>query len=161
MSILDEIRNRATQPTVSPRQDSLASQAQETFSDAQMEIAAPNHQDLPSASAHTEVNSVTPENQPVSELKQLEDQLTSFPEIASRVPIRLEAEIKEQIDTLCNQEKVTVETLLEAFYTTCKDKDSVMRQVLKEAKKRLQSRKTAGNIRSSITRLKNITKASK
>ena len=159
MSILDEIRNRATQPTVSPRQDSLTSQAQETFSDAQMEIAGPDHQDLPSASAHIEANSVTPENQPVSELKQLEDQLTSFPEIASRVPIRLEAEIKEQIDTLCNQEKVTVETLLEAFYTTCKDKDSVMRQVLKEAKKRLQSRKTAGNIRSSITRLKNITKA--
>jgi hypothetical protein len=33
-----------------------------------------------------------------------------------------------------------------------------MEQVLKEAKKRLKTRKEAGNIRSSITRLTNLTK---
>jgi hypothetical protein len=51
----------------------------------------------------------------------------------------------------------TIETLLEAFYITCKDKDSMMRQVVKEAKKRLKSRKDAGNIRSSLTKLNNLT----
>lgn len=160
MSILDEIRNRATQPTVPPRQDSLVSQTQNTPSNAQTEVASTDSHDQ-STSAQMEITTLTPENQPVSELKRIEKELATFPEIAPRVPIRLEVEIKQDIDTLCNQEKVTIETLLEAFYITCKDRDSLMRQVLKEAKKRLQSRKAAGNIRSSITRLKNITKIDK
>lgn len=93
-----------------------------------------------------------------SELKSLEEQLASFPQIAPRVPVRLEVEIKEELEALCSREKITVETLMEAFYVTCKDKDTVMRQVFKEAKKRLASRKAAGNIRSSLTRLSNLTK---
>ncbi len=55
------------------------------------------------------------------------------------------------------QEKITIETLLEALYLTCANKDTLMRQVTKEARRRLNSRKSAGNIRSSITRLENIT----
>ena len=94
----------------------------------------------------------------ISELTLLEEQLANFPEIAPRVPVRLEVAIKQELDELCNIEKITVETLLEAFYVTCQDKDTVMKQVLKEAKKRLKSRKEAGNIRSSITRLANLAK---
>jgi hypothetical protein len=91
-----------------------------------------------------------------SELQRLQQQLASYPEIASRVPVRLEAPLKESLDELCSTEKITIETLLEAFYVTCKDKDTVMRQVIKEAKKRLKHRKEAGNIRSSITRLTHL-----
>lgn len=160
MSILDEIRNRATQPTVTPRQDSLASGVQDTSTNTQTDATAINLQNQP-ISATSDTATTTAQNQPISELKQLEDELAGFPEIAPRVPIRMEVEIKQDIDTLCNQEKVTIETLLEAFYTTCKDKDTVMRQVLEEAKKRVQSRKAAGNLRSSITRFKNITKTQK
>jgi len=72
--------------------------------------------------------------------------------------VRLETPIKDELDELCNREKVTIETLLEAFYVTCKDKESVMKQVILEAKKRLKSRKEAGNIRSSLTKLNNLTK---
>jgi hypothetical protein len=36
-----------------------------------------------------------------------------------------------------------------------------MRQVVKDAKKRLKSRKEAGNIRSSLTKLNNLTKNKK
>ncbi|BBD70933.1 hypothetical protein NIES4072_72990 [Nostoc commune NIES-4072] len=137
MNILDEIRNRATQPTVAPREDVLAQQQDSPTSDV----------DMPSTADSS-----------VSELTLLEEQLQNFPEIAPRVPIRLDLSIKQELDDLCNQEKITVETLLEAFYVTCKDKDTVMKQVLKEAKKRLKSRKEAGNIRSSITRLANLAK---
>lgn len=136
MNILDEIRNRAVAPTVAPREDVLAPQQQGS-----------TPPDMPSTADSS-----------VSELTFLEDQLRNLPEIAPRVPVRLEVAIKQELDELCNQEKITVETLLEAFYVTCRDKDTVMKQVLKEAKKRLKSRKEAGNIRSSITRLANLAK---
>jgi hypothetical protein len=136
MNILDEIRNRAVAPTVAPREDVLAPQQQ----------GSPTL-DMPSTADSS-----------VSELTLLEEQLANFPEIAPRVPVRLEVNIKQELDELCNREKITVETLLEAFYVTCKEKDSVMKQVIKEAKKRLKSRKEAGNIRSSMTRLANLAK---
>lgn len=136
MNILDEIRNRAVAPTVAPREDVLAPQQQGS-----------TPPDMPSTADSS-----------VSELTFLEEQLRNLPEIAPRVPVRIDVAIKQELDELCNLEKITVETLLEAFYVTCQDKDTVMKQVLKEAKKRLKSRKEAGNIRSSITRLANLAK---
>ena len=136
MSLLDEIRDRATQPTVEPRIDVLQSQAQNKDNTINTDVA----------------------QQPISEFKRLEELLTNFPEIAARIPVRLETPIKDELDELCNREKVTIETLLEAFYVTCKDKESVMKQVMKDAKKRLKSRKEAGNIRSSLTKLNNLTR---
>ena len=136
MSLLDEIRDRATQPTVEPRIDVLQSQAQNTYYTINTDVA----------------------QQPISEFKRLEELLANFPEIAARIPVRLETPIKDELDELCNREKVTIETLLEAFYVTCKDKESVMKQITKEAKKRLKSRKEAGNIRSSLTKLNNLTR---
>jgi hypothetical protein len=139
MSLLDEIRNRANQPTVPPREDVLQQPTTDTLTE-------------PTASESVQHKTV------VSELKRLEELLANFPEIAPRVPVRLETPIKDELDSLCNREKVTIETLLEAFYVTCKDKESVMRLVIKEAKKRLKSRKEVGNIRSSLTKLNNLTK---
>ncbi|MGI2904361.1 hypothetical protein [Tolypothrix sp. VBCCA 56010] len=139
MSLLDEIRSRANQPTVPPRQDVL----QQPTTDTLTELSATSGVQQPTE---------------VSELKRLEELLANFPEIAARIPVRLETPIKDELDELCNREKVTIETLLEAFYVTCKDKESVMKQVTLEAKKRLKSRKEAGNIRSSLTKLNNLTR---
>lgn len=158
MSILDEIRNRATQNNVPPRKDVLSDQEQ-VSSPSEINPLAPTFGE--SGVGVTDV--ATNQNQQDSslELKSLEEQLASFPQIAPRVPVRLEVEIKEELEALCSREKITVETLMEAFYVTCKDKDTVMRQVFKEAKKRLASRKAAGNIRSSLTRLSNLIKRQK
>ncbi len=93
---------------------------------------------------------------PTSDLEQLRLKLSQFSEIANRVPVRLEVEVKSEIEAFCRQEKITIETLLEALYLTCASKDTVVRQVTKEARIRLNSRKSAGNIRSSITRLESI-----
>ena len=76
--------------------------------------------------------------------------MSQFPEIANCVPVRLEVSVKDDIEAFCRQEKITIETLLEALYLTYASKDTVMRQVTKEAWRRLNSRKSAGNIRSSI-----------
>lgn len=142
INMLEEIRRRATQPTVPTRQDVLV-QTQQITPDTQI------------------AENSTVVNHEGSELKQLAEKLASLPEISPRIPVRLEVPIKEEIDQLCAQEKITIETLLEAFYITCKDKDTVIKQVLKEAKKRLRNRKEAGNIRSSMTRLTNLTKKQK
>ena len=140
MSLLDEIRGRRSHTTVPPREDVLL---QPTTTDTPMDVAPAQSVQQPAE---------------VSELKRLEELLASYPEIAPRVPVRLETPIKDELDELCNREKVTIETLLEAFYVTCKDKESVMRQVILSAKKRLKSRKEVGNIRSSLTKLNNLTK---
>ncbi|MGI2909021.1 hypothetical protein [Tolypothrix sp. VBCCA 56010] len=105
MSLLDEIRDRATQPTVEPRIHVLQ---QEKIDDT--------------------LNAIAQQPNEVSELKRLEELLANFPEIAARIPVRLEIPIKDELDELCNREKVTIETLLEAFYITCKDKESVSHQ---------------------------------
>ena len=154
MSILDEIRNRAAQNNVPPRKDVLSNQEQ--VSSSEIDTLASTFEESGVSIADVPINQNQQDSG--SELKRLEEQLTSFPEIAPRIPVRLEAEIKEDLEALCSREKVTVETLLEAFYVTCEDKDTVMRQVLKEAKKRLARRKAAGNIRSSITCFNNLTK---
>lgn len=146
MSLLDEIRSRANQPTVPPRQDVLQQLPPTTDTLTDTDVATTESGQQPAIG---------------SELKRLEELLANFSEIAPRIPVRLEVPIKDSLDELCNREKVTIETLLEAFYVTCKDKESVMRQVIKEAKKRLKSRKEVGNIRSSLTKLNNLTKNKK
>ncbi len=143
MSLLDEIRDRATQPTVPPREDILQQQIPSYDTSTDAPVVTTSYKQQPSG---------------ISELKRLEELLANFTNIAARIPVRLETPIKDELDELCNREKVTIETLLEAFYVTCKDKESVMKQVIKEAKKRLKSRKEAGNIRSSLTKLNNLTR---
>ena len=154
MSILDEIRNRTAPKDVPERRDifqeqplSPVSQEEEIIqSDLTESILGDNRAKSGFESAP----------KPTSDLEQLRLKLSQFPEIASRVPVRLEVEVKNEIEAFCRQEKITIETLLEALYLTCVSKDSVMRQSSKEARRRLNSRKSAGNIRSSITRLENI-----
>lgn len=159
MSILDEIRNRTVAKAVPERQDvfqeekpsPVCSLEDETIQSDRAERSVGDNR------AQSDFES-TPEPNPISDLERLRFKLSQFPEIASRVPVRLEVSVKEDIEAFCRQEKITIETLLEALYLTCAGKDTLMRQVTKEARRKLASRKAAGNIRSSITRLENITK---
>lgn len=149
MSILDEIRNRTASKTVAERRDVFQEQNPPLTEQA---VVNDNLSDV------VEVDTdKAKEASPTSDLEKLHSKLAQFPKVASRVPVRLEVAVKEDIEAFCRQEKITIETLLEALYLTCNGKDTVMRQVAKEARKRLASRKAAGNIRSSITRLENIT----
>ena len=169
MSILDEIRNRTAPKAVPERQDIFQEQALSPDGQQEEIIVQSDARERSAKGDRTEEilednrakasNKSTPEPTSTSELEQLRLKLSQFPEIANRVPVRLEAGIKNEIETFCRQEKITVETLLEALYLTCISKDALMRQVTKEARRKLASRKSAGNIRSSITRLENITRS--
>ena len=127
-SIIDEIRNRQSQPPVSERADILVS---------------------------TNVDSVS---QPqASQLDVLKDLLATYPTISNQQPIRLQAEIKAEIDALCQGSKITAETLLEALFVAAREQGSLP-SVVAQAQERLRVRKEMGNLKSRITQLGNLLK---
>ena len=127
-SIIDEIRNRQSQPPVSERADILVS---------------------------TNVDSVS---QPqASQLDVLKDLLATYPTISNQQQIRLQAEIKAEIDALCQGSKITAETLLEALFVAAREQGSLP-SVVVQAQERLKVRKEMGNLKSRITQLGNLLK---
>ena len=127
-SIIDEIRNRQSQPPVSERADILVSTNVDSGSQPQ-----------------------------VSQLDVLKDLLATYPTISNQQPIRLQAEIKAEIDALCQGSKITAETLLEALFIAAIAQGSLP-SVVVQAQERLKVRKEIGNLKSRITQLGNLLK---
>ncbi len=140
MSLFDRIRQEAVSPTVKvPQRNDLILSNPEISSDL------------------TEIDNQEDDNKAVSLEKLLIAELESLPIISKKkVGVRLESEILENIQELCRNNNITVETLLEAFYQVCNVKDTLMRQVIKDAQNRIQRRTRAGNIRSILTKSKNL-----
>jgi hypothetical protein len=78
-----------------------------------------------------------------SQLDVLKDLLATYPTISNQQPIRLQAEIKAEIDALCQGAKITAETLLEALFITAQDQGSLPSMVV-QAQERLKVRKEMG-----------------
>jgi hypothetical protein len=127
-SIINEIRNRQSQPPVSERADILASTNVDSGSQPQ-----------------------------ASQLDVLKDLLATYPTISNQQPIRLQVEIKAEIDALCQREKITAETLLEALFIMAQAQGSLP-SVVGQAQERLKIRKEMGNLKSRITQLGNLLK---
>jgi hypothetical protein len=128
MSILNEIRNRPSQPVVEERADILVSTNVDSGSQPQ-----------------------------ASQLDVLKDLLAAYPTISNQQPIRLQTEIKAEIDALCQSSKITAETLLEALFVTAQAQGSLP-SVVVQAQERLRVRKEMGNLKSRITQLGNLLK---
>ena len=137
MSLLDKIREESSSPSVKVdgRSDALIESLQQQESQS--------------------VSSVSEEDFEAELIAELE----SFPVISNKkVGVRLEEEILEALQTLCRRERITIETLLEAFHETCSGDETLMSQVIGGAKTRVQRRTRAGNIRSILTKSRNIRK---
>lgn len=174
MSLLDEIRDRANQPKVAPRQDVLHHDEDTLSIDSHKKENQPDDESKPDDNNanidESAANKGLPTPQPpeasqptevaqaseATQVQHLQELLANYPEIASRIPVRLEISIKEELDQLCNREKITIETLLEALYITCREQD-LLQKAITEAQRRLKTRKEAGNIRSFLTKLANLT----
>lgn len=65
----------------------------------------------------------------------------------TRRTIRLEQTVDSNLEVLCNREKITRETFLEAAYLICAEKPELMQEMLDLAKQRYRQRKTAGERR--------------
>ena len=127
-SIIDEIRNRQSQPPVEERADILVSTNVDSGSQPQ-----------------------------ASQLDMLKDLLATYPTISNQQPIRLQVEIKAEIDALCQSSKITAETLLEALFIAAIAQGSLP-SVVVQAQERLKVRKEIGNLKSRITQLGNLLK---
>jgi hypothetical protein len=137
MSLMDKIRKESEAPSVVivKREDPL-------LDDFHIE--------------HDELGSQPP-NQSASFEESLLKELEKIPLVSSKkVGVRLEEKILSDIQDLCRDNNITVETLLESFYEICISRDSIMKLVIKDAQARMKRRTRAGNIRSTLTKFRNI-----
>jgi hypothetical protein len=139
MSLMDKIRKESVSPSVviEKREDPLL----DDF--------------------HVEQNRLDPQltSQAESLEESLLNELDKIPLVSSKkVGVRLEEATLTDIQDLCRENNVTVETLLEAFYEVCISRDPIMKLVVKEAQTRMKRRTRAGNIRSTLTKFRNIQK---
>ena len=96
------------------------------------------------------------ENANLSTLDDLQSQVDALPKVASRRNIRLEESLDREIEDFCNQERITIETLLEGLYLSSKD-DSTLKNAVRRARVRLKERKEAGKLRRIYTQLEQRT----
>jgi hypothetical protein len=132
MSLINDIKNRQSQPTVA---------------EARVDILTET----------TQIADLPPINSPATQLDELRGLLARYPEIAKQQPIRLQVAIKEKIDALCQQESITAETLLEALFTIAQAQGTLPNAVSR-AQEQLKVRKEMGNLKSRITQLGNLLK---
>lgn len=136
MSLLDKIKQEYQSPTVkiAPRQDELIP-TPETVKSREKEEKREEQEMIAS----------------------LEQELQSFPPITpKKMGVRLEESIYEQIRSLCREEDITLETLVEAYFTICQGNPLLQQQIIEEAQKRVKQRTKAGNIRSLLTKARNL-----
>lgn len=79
-------------------------------------------------------------------------EVEDLPQISKRLAVRLEDELRDQLEMLCKYEKITPETFLEAAFVICQSNPGTMAMIMAEAKDRYGKRKMAGELR----RLKTI-----
>jgi hypothetical protein len=132
MSLINDIKNRQSQPTVT---------------EARVDILTET----------TQIADLPPINSPATQLDELRGLLARYPEIAKQQPLRLQVAIKEKIDALCQQESITAETLLEALFTIAQAQGTLPNAVSR-AQEQLRVRKEMGNLKSRITQLGNLLK---
>jgi hypothetical protein len=144
MSILDEIKNRTAQPSVTARKDILVSQTDES--------------QLPTPVAEEIITTKETAAQTLeSKLEAMKQQLATYPIIANQQPIRLEADLKTEIEDYCRSNKITLETLVEALFKNAQSQ-GFLNNAVPHAQERLKRRKEIGNLRTKITQLSNLLK---
>jgi hypothetical protein len=73
-----------------------------------------------------------------------------------RSTIRLSAEIDEELRQLCQREKITKDTFLEAAYLVVGEAEELRARVLQLAKERYKQRKQVGEKRKLMTMMKKM-----
>jgi hypothetical protein len=151
MSLLDKIKQEHQAPTVKvpPRKDDLVPTAKQ-------EPAEPKLAPAPKKAEVTQPQQQVSHQLDV-ELETLEKELESFPAITNKkLGVRLEEVIYERLRRFCQDNSITLETLLEAYFTVCEPDSKLMARVIDDAQNRIKRRTKAGNIRSLLTKTKNL-----
>ena len=83
----------------------------------------------------------------------LKAELAKCPETNRHSAIVLEKKLDIELTRYCKEQKITVETFLEAAWTIAANNPELLNQITDEAQTRYQSRKEAGRLRRLITML--------
>ena len=140
MSLLDKINQEAKNPTVKvpPRSDELAPKV---------------------VKLDRNENAITEVGQTEQLIMSLEEELASLPKISSKkIGVRLETTLYDAIRKFCDEQGITVETLLESYFSVCQANRDLTQVVVEEAQTRIKQRVRAGNIRSLLTKTRNLRK---
>ena len=138
MSLLDKINQEAKNPTVKVprRSDEL----------------------VPKVVKLEKTEDVSPEIVQTEQLiRSLEEELNTIPKVSDKkIGVRLETGLYDAIRKFCDEQGITVETLLESYFIVCQSNKDLTQQVLEEAQTRIKQRVRAGNIRSLLTKTRNL-----
>ena len=132
MSLLDKIKQESKNPKVkvTPREDQLINEGKPTINEEKQE------QDM---------------------ISSLEKELANLPSIVNKkMGVRLEEDIYNDIRKFCQDNDITLETLVEAYFTICQNDPDLLEKVIANAQHRVKQRTKAGNIRSLLTKTRNI-----
>ena len=141
MSLLDKIKNEYESQTVKvpPRQDELLPRGEGLLPETELVFQAEEA------------------TKPVQSTLFLEKELASLPSVTNKkIGVRLEEGIYDEVRKLCQENSITVETLLEAYFTVCSTQPKLVKKIIEEAQFRLKKRTKAGNISSLLTKTKNL-----
>jgi hypothetical protein len=144
----DRLKKKGIRPTVPARDTSLVKKEdKEMLNDQITEF---------SHSQKTQKQDVTPgevlkDHAAISHKEQQSD----LPETVRRT-IRLEEDIDTELNAFCTAKKVTRDTFIEAAFMVCSGNETLMQEIVEEAKKRYHQRKQAGEQRKFQTMAKKI-----
>ncbi|PSB15276.1 hypothetical protein C7B65_24810 [Phormidesmis priestleyi ULC007] len=141
-SVLDRIRQNRNRAAVPLRDDPLIAKPQSSEGKTS-EVVEPLRTKDRSDSVISAGNT----------LEDLKTELAKFPETHRHSAIVLEKALDQDLTRYCKDHRITVEVFLEAAWVQVAQDQTLMQEVLNEAKQRYQSRKAAGKLRRLITML--------
>jgi hypothetical protein len=136
-NLLDKIKGKRQRVSVE-REDSLISLASLTRESEAAETAM----------SETSIGST---------LAELKAELAKIPSTRRHSAIVLEDDLDRRLTQFCKDNRITVETFLEAAWILAEQDESVSKKILAEAQHRYTQRKEAGRLRRLITTLQKTT----
>ncbi len=130
MSQLEELRQKTSRPTVPQRTDEFVSEG-----------------------TTEEANEVS--NQHIVESRSVQPVSSSLTQKGKKRQkgVRLDEEIADSLERFCLEEKITIETLIEAAWLEMQNNQKLCQKILKSAKKRRQKRFKLGRLQAKKTEL--------
>lgn len=132
-------RSRATVPARNSSLTKFSNDTKTEFSHSSTEDLIERSQDFSSSESSVDIAAPTeqPSNQPTGEV--------------TRRTLRISRDLDEELESLCNTNKITRETFLEAAYLACQHDPNLMESVLAQARQRYLHRKQTGERRKFAT----------
>ncbi len=137
-NLLNRLRQNRSRSNVPKRDDSLIASSEKDREDKE-------RQQKPTEPKEVDFKDNT--------LINLKAELAKCPETNRHSAIVLEKKLDLELTRYCKEQRITVETFLEAAWTIAATSPELLKQITDEAQTRYQSRKEAGRLRRLITML--------